>query len=70
MLTARQVTVTADTEEIPVAVDGEALTLPTPVRCEIRPGALRVLVPRDRPGATAVAPLRNWRQVGRLALGH
>ncbi|KQV24052.1 MULTISPECIES: diacylglycerol kinase family protein [unclassified Kitasatospora] len=70
VLTARQVTVTADSDTVPVAVDGEALTLPTPVRCAIRPGALRVLVPRDRPGATAVAPLRDWRQVGRLALGH
>ncbi|GAA1145202.1 diacylglycerol kinase family enzyme [Kitasatospora gansuensis] len=70
VLTARQVTVTADNGTIPVAVDGEALTLPTPVRCEIRPGALRVLVPRDRPGATAVAPLRDWRRVGRLARGH
>ncbi|MER5863710.1 diacylglycerol kinase family protein [Kitasatospora sp. NPDC002040] len=69
VLTARQVTVTADNGTIPVAVDGEALTLPTPVKCEIRPGALRVLVPRDRPGATAVAPLRDWRRVGRLALG-
>lgn len=69
VLTARQVTVTSDNGTIPVAVDGEALTLPTPVRCEVRPGALRVLVPRDRPGATAVAPLRDWRRVGRLALG-
>ena len=50
MLTAKEVTVTADTPRIPVGVDGEALSLPTPVVCSIRPGALRVRVPRNRPG--------------------
>ncbi len=47
MLIAKEVTVTADTAEIPVGVDGEALSLPTPVVCSVRPGALRVRVPRE-----------------------
>ncbi|MEV6209109.1 diacylglycerol kinase family protein [Kitasatospora sp. NPDC051914] len=31
-------------------IDGEPVTLPLPVTCEARPGGLRVLLPRDRPG--------------------
>ena len=50
VLQAPEVVVTADVPEIPVGVDGEALLLPTPVRCTIRPKALRVRVPHDRPG--------------------
>ncbi|MFJ9733844.1 diacylglycerol/lipid kinase family protein [Streptomyces sp. NPDC101171] len=65
---AREVVVDADAPTVPVGVDGEALTLPTPVRCRIEPGALRVRVPRDRPGAPRVAPAMNWREVRRLAL--
>lgn len=56
VLTASTVTVVADADSIPVAVDGEALSLPTPVACCIRPGALRVRVPRHRPGTAATAP--------------
>ena len=52
---------------IPVAVDGEALTLPTPVVCTVRPGALRMRVPRHRPGAPYAAPSVDWRRVVRLA---
>ncbi|MFC1405623.1 MULTISPECIES: diacylglycerol kinase family protein [Streptacidiphilus] len=51
VLTATQVTVHADADRIPVAVDGEALILPTPVACSLAVGALRVRVPRHRPGA-------------------
>ena len=36
--------------EIPVGVDGEAVAMTTPVRCAIRPAALRVRVPVRRPG--------------------
>ncbi|MFE2727418.1 diacylglycerol/lipid kinase family protein [Kitasatospora sp. NPDC059327] len=68
-LTAPRVVVDADTERIAVAVDGEALRLPTPVTCAVRPGALRVLVPRGRPGAPPAAPAADWREVVRLALG-
>ncbi|MEU6355545.1 diacylglycerol kinase family protein [Streptomyces sp. NPDC047072] len=67
-LTSRRVVVEADEETIPVAVDGEALLLPQPVVCTVRPGALRVRVPRHRPGAPYVAPSVDWRRVVRLAL--
>ncbi|MFD4867902.1 diacylglycerol/lipid kinase family protein [Streptomyces sp. NPDC058412] len=66
--TAREVVVDADAPVIPVGVDGEALTLPTPVRCRIESGALRVRVPRHRPGVPHTAPPMNWRRVRRLAL--
>jgi diacylglycerol kinase family enzyme len=52
---AHEVVVDADADEISVGVDGEALMLPTPVRCTIRPGALRVRVPRERPGLAPAA---------------
>ena len=45
-----EVLVTADRVEIPVGIDGETVQLATPVRCTSRPGALRVRLPRDRPG--------------------
>ncbi|MFE9928846.1 diacylglycerol/lipid kinase family protein [Streptomyces sp. NPDC005533] len=66
--TAREVVVDADTPVIPVGVDGEALTLATPVRCRLEPGALRVRVPRHRPGVPPTAPPMDWRRVRRLAL--
>ena len=68
MLTAKEVTVTADTPRIPVGVDGEAVSLPSPVVCGIRPGALRVRVPRNRPGATPPEPPVNFSELRRLAL--
>ncbi|QNN54724.1 diacylglycerol/lipid kinase family protein [Nocardioides mesophilus] len=49
-LTAREVVVDADVPEIPVGIDGEAVLMPTPVRCSIQPLALRVRLPVDRPG--------------------
>ncbi|MFJ3769968.1 diacylglycerol/lipid kinase family protein [Streptomyces sp. NPDC090082] len=70
VLTARRVEVGGGPgagAEIPVAVDGEALMLPTPVVCTLRPGALRVLVPRDRPGSPVPPPRLNWRRLARLA---
>ncbi|MER8199702.1 diacylglycerol kinase family protein [Streptomyces microflavus] len=69
VLTAHHVEVTSDTDEIAVAVDGEALRMPTPVVCTLRPGALRVLVPRDRPGVTLPTPPVKWRKVVNLAFG-
>lgn len=68
MLTSRRVEVRAGAASIPVAVDGEALTLPTPVVCTLRPRALRVLVPRDRPGAVDQVPELDWRRIATLAL--
>ena len=49
-LTAREVVVDADVPEIPVGIDGEAVLMPTPVRCTIQPMALRVRLPVERPG--------------------
>jgi diacylglycerol kinase family enzyme len=69
LLLSPSVTVEADAATVPVGVDGEALTLPTPVRCTIRPGALRVRVPRHRPGAPASRHAPNWTRLLRLA-GH
>ena len=55
--TAASVTVTADAHEIPVGLDGEAIIVRTPVGCTIRPAALRVRVPRHRPGRSQAPPL-------------
>ncbi|MET9881694.1 diacylglycerol kinase family protein [Streptomyces sp. NPDC006430] len=66
--TAREVVVDADAPVIPVGVDGEALTMPTPVRCRLAPGALRVRVPRRRPGVPHSTPPMDWGRVRRLAL--
>jgi diacylglycerol kinase family enzyme len=67
VLTAREVVVDADRPEIEVGIDGEALVLPVPVRCRIEPGALRVRVPRNRPGVPAVKPPLDWRRLRKLA---
>ncbi|MFE7750405.1 diacylglycerol/lipid kinase family protein [Streptomyces sp. NPDC057428] len=67
-LTAWEVVIEADADAIPVGVDGEALNLSTPVRCRIRPGALRVRVPRDRPGVPRSKPPMIWNRVRRLGL--
>jgi diacylglycerol kinase family enzyme len=69
IVSAQDVTVTADAGEIPVGVDGEALTLRTPVRCRVHPGALRVRVPRDRPGRLETRPPLDWRRVRGMAGG-
>lgn len=53
-LVAREVVIESDAAQIPVGVDGEALMLDTPVRCTIRPLALRVRVPKHRPGSPVV----------------
>jgi diacylglycerol kinase family enzyme len=65
---AREVVVEADQHHIPVGVDGEALSFRTPVRCAVLPGALRVRVPRDRPGVPAPKPPMNWTRLRQLAL--
>ena len=41
--------------------------LPTPVTCTIQPGALRVRVPRDRPGVPPPRPALSWVRLRRLA---
>ena len=67
VLTAEQVTVDADTPEIPVGIDGETVMLPTPVRCTIQPRALRVVVPKERPGVPAPKPPLEWPRLRQLA---
>ncbi|WAU85397.1 diacylglycerol kinase family protein [Streptomyces sp. Qhu-G9] len=67
VLTAREVVVDADRPGIEVGVDGEALVLPTPVRCRIEPGALRVRVPGNRPGVPEARPPMDWRRLRKLA---
>ncbi|TCR19350.1 diacylglycerol kinase family protein [Streptomyces sp. BK205] len=67
VLSAREAVVDADRTEIEVGVDGEALVLPTPVHCRIAPGALRVRVPRKRPGVPVEQPRLNWRRLRKLA---
>ncbi|WP_237739481.1 hypothetical protein [Arthrobacter sp. TB 26] len=68
--TGVEVVVDADVPEIPVGVDGEALLIPTPVRCTIEPGALRVLVPRHRPGVPPAQPALDLVRLRELAWGH
>ncbi|XAS64774.1 diacylglycerol kinase family protein [Micrococcaceae bacterium Sec5.8] len=67
--TAEEVVVDADVPEIPVGVDGEALLFATPVRCTIEPGALRVLVPRNRPGVLPDQPELDLVRLRELAWG-
>jgi len=66
-LTADEVVVDAEVPEIPVGIDGETILMPTPVRCAIRPRALRVRVPRDRPGVRPPKPRLDWPTLRQLA---
>ena len=65
--TTTEVVVDADTRQTPVGVDGESLLLPTPVRCTIVPGALRIRVPRDRPVVRPAEPTVDWVLLRELA---
>jgi diacylglycerol kinase family enzyme len=64
----REVVVDADSSQVPVGVDGEALVLDTPVRCVVQPAALRVRVPRDRPGVPDPKPIMDWKRLWQMAL--
>jgi diacylglycerol kinase family enzyme len=66
-LVTTKIEINANAPRIPVGIDGEAVSLPTPVLCTIRPGALRVWVPRDRPGVTPPKPPLNWGRLWHLA---
>jgi hypothetical protein len=63
-LTAGEVVVDADVPQIPVGIDGETIMMATPVRCAIRPRALRVRVPRDRPGIRPPNPNSTGQRSG------
>ena len=69
-VTADEVVVEADVPEIPVGIDGETIMMPAPVRCAVRPRALRVIVPRERPGVPAVKPPLEWSRLRQLAGFH
>jgi diacylglycerol kinase family enzyme len=66
---APEVVVTADVPEIPVGIDGETVRLTTPVRCTIRPGVLRVRLPRERPGVRPPRGRLDWAALWSLATG-
>jgi hypothetical protein len=44
--TASRITLHGPAAQVHAGIDGEAVLLDLPVVCEIRPGALRVLLPR------------------------
>ena len=67
VLTTRQIEIRADAPRIPVGVDGESIAMPTPVTCTVSPQALRVWVPRDRPGVPKPKPQKDWARLRRLA---
>ena len=67
VLTTRQIEITADAPQIPVGVDGESILMSTPVTCTVSPRALRVWVPRDRPGVPAPKPPKDWARLRYLA---
>jgi diacylglycerol kinase family enzyme len=67
-LATPEVVIDADTAQVPVGVDGEALQLDTPVRCVIQPAALRVRVPRHRPGVPDPKPIMDWNRLWQMAL--
>jgi diacylglycerol kinase family enzyme len=67
VLTADEVVVDADAPEIPVGIDGETVMMPTPVRCTIRPKALRVRVPLNRPGVPPPKAALSWPALRQLA---
>jgi diacylglycerol kinase family enzyme len=62
-ITVSEVVVTAPQSTIPAGIDGESVLLDTPAQCRVRAAALRVRVPRRRPGAPAA---RETLTLGRL----
>jgi len=65
-----EVVIEADAPTIPVGIDGEAVTVPTPVQCTISPRALRVRLPRNRPGVPPPRPRIDWKRLWQIAFGH
>ncbi|MFF9404685.1 diacylglycerol/lipid kinase family protein [Streptomyces anandii] len=66
LATPDDVVVYADAPVLPAGLDGEAVSLPTPVRCRISPRALRVWVPRHgrRDGPAGRPPV--WAALRRM----
>ncbi|MFE2098813.1 diacylglycerol/lipid kinase family protein [Streptomyces sp. NPDC059468] len=66
LATPDDVVVYADAPVLHAGLDGEAVSLPTPVRCRISPRALRVWVPRYRPGAQSAGRPPGWAAIRRV----
>jgi hypothetical protein len=69
LISGGDVVIDSDAGNVPVGVDGEALVLDTPVRCSTRPLALRVRLPKDRPGVPRPRGKIDWKALWRLAFG-
>lgn len=67
VLTSKEVTIEAQADEIPVGIDGETVLMPAPVRCSIEPKALRVVLPKHRPGRPRAQAAFRWPKLFRLA---
>ena len=66
---AREVLVSAGGPTVPVGIDGETVHLATPVRCRSCPGALRVRLPRERPGVRPPRGRLEWAPLWGLVMG-
>jgi diacylglycerol kinase family enzyme len=64
--TTASLRVEARLPELPAGVDGEALTLATPLEFQVLPGSLRVLVPPALGPAAPRVRLHRWATVRRL----
>jgi diacylglycerol kinase family enzyme len=64
--TGRKLRVSSNDGVVHAGVDGEAVEFPSPVDISIAPGALRVRVPKDRPGQKIGWPRLDRRIVIRL----
>jgi hypothetical protein len=62
------VVVSSDEATVPVGIDGETVHLSTPVRCTVRPRALRVRLPRERPGVRPPRGHLDWASLWGLAV--
>jgi diacylglycerol kinase family enzyme len=56
VLTTTKIEIDADAGQIPIGVDGVAVSMSTPVTCTIAPSALRIWVPRDRRASPRRSP--------------
>ncbi|ANP50014.1 diacylglycerol kinase family enzyme [Streptomyces griseochromogenes] len=65
-LATPDVVVYAAVPALPAGLDGEAVSLPTPVRCRISPRALRVWVPRHGRGAGPAGRPPGWAAIRRV----
>jgi diacylglycerol kinase family enzyme len=64
--TGRRIRVTSRDGTVPAGVDGEYIEFHSPLDISIRPGALRIRVPKDRPGPKTGWPRFDYRIAGRL----